>query len=83
MRRASRAVLLAAALGTLSGCGGSGSQDSALIPAAGAYRGSEPPGRIPMPEFGLRDVVSGEQVSSADLRGEAVLITFVDTDCTD
>ena len=36
-----------------------------------------------MPDFKLGDVVSGKQVSSADLRGNAVLITFVDTDCTD
>lgn len=75
---------MAVAVGTgLSGCGGSGDQDSALIPAAGAYRGSEPPGRIQMPEFELRDVVSGEQVGPADLRGDAVIVTFVDTDCSD
>jgi protein SCO1/2 len=67
----------------VSGCGSSESPEPALVPAEGAYRGSEPPGRIPMPPFELRDVVSGEKVSSGDFVGKVVLITFIDTDCTD
>jgi cytochrome oxidase Cu insertion factor (SCO1/SenC/PrrC family) len=60
-----------------------GQDSSPPLTGAGPYRGSEPPGGIRMPEFELRDVVSGEQVRSADLRGRAALITFVDSDCTE
>jgi cytochrome oxidase Cu insertion factor (SCO1/SenC/PrrC family) len=74
------AVMLVA---VLSACGGEGGQATAISPAQGAYRGSEPPGGIPMPELGLRDVLSGERIHSDGLRGSVVLVTFLDTDCTD
>jgi cytochrome oxidase Cu insertion factor (SCO1/SenC/PrrC family) len=74
------AVMLVA---VLSACGGDGRQATAIIPAQGAYRGSEPPGGILIPEFGLRDVLSGERINSDGLRGTVVLVTFLDTDCTD
>jgi cytochrome oxidase Cu insertion factor (SCO1/SenC/PrrC family) len=74
------AIMLVA---VLSACGGDGSQTAAVGPAQGAYRGSEPPRGIPMPEFVLRDVLSGERINSDGLRGNAVLVTFLDTDCTD
>jgi hypothetical protein len=46
------AAIVAAAVG---GCGSGEAQESALIPGPGAYRGSEPPGHIPMPAFELSD----------------------------
>lgn len=36
-----------------------------------------------MPEFSLRDVVTGEEVNSTGLRGNVVVMTFVDSECTD
>ena len=46
----------------------------------GGYRGSQPPARIVLPEFALPDH-TGAQVSSASLRGRAVLVTFLDSQC--
>jgi cytochrome oxidase Cu insertion factor (SCO1/SenC/PrrC family) len=78
------ALTVAAASGVVvSGCGSEDGQDSAIVPAEGPYRGSEPPGRIPIPHFGFRDVISGERIDSDKLRGGVVLITFIDTDCKD
>jgi cytochrome oxidase Cu insertion factor (SCO1/SenC/PrrC family) len=76
-------MAIALAVAVLGGCAGTASEDAPATPSSGAYRGSEPPGGIPMPPFELRDVVTGEQITPAQLRGKAVLITFVDTDCTD
>jgi cytochrome oxidase Cu insertion factor (SCO1/SenC/PrrC family) len=67
----------------LGGCAGRASEDAPATPSEGAYRGSEPPGGIPMPQFELSDVITGEEVTPAKLRGKAVLVTFVDTDCTE
>lgn len=52
-------------------------------PQPGPYRGSEPPPGIHLPSFTLSDVISGEVVRSADLGGEVVLVTFLDSDCAD
>lgn len=46
----------------------------------GAYRGSEPPARIVMPDFALQDY-EGERVTSDSLRGRVVLLTFLDAQC--
>lgn len=46
----------------------------------GAYRGSEPPARIVMPDFALQDY-EGERVTSDSLRGGVVLLTFLDAQC--
>jgi protein SCO1 len=46
----------------------------------GDYRGSRPPAQIILPEFTLPDH-TGAQVSSASLRGRAVLVTFLDSQC--
>lgn len=46
----------------------------------GAYRGSEPPARIVMPDFALQDY-EGKQVSSDGLLGGVVLLTFLDAQC--
>jgi protein SCO1/2 len=43
--------------------------------------GSVPPGTIKLPEFRLRDY-DGRAFSSRELRGRAVLVTFLETKCT-
>lgn len=45
-----------------------------------AYRGSEPPARIVMPDFVLQDY-EGKQVTSDSLLGGVVLLTFLDAQC--
>jgi protein SCO1/2 len=50
--------------------------------AAGDYRGSIPPAGITLPAFELQDS-RGRTVSSSDLRGKAVAVTFLDSQCTD
>lgn len=49
-------------------------------PDQGAYRGSEPPARIVMPDFALQDY-KGEEVTSNSLLGRVVLLTFLDAQC--
>lgn len=46
------------------------------------FRGSEPPATIVAPDFVLRDS-AGEVVRMRDLRGKAVAVTFLDTQCTE
>jgi cytochrome oxidase Cu insertion factor (SCO1/SenC/PrrC family) len=50
--------------------------------ASSVYCGSEPPPGIHMPGFRLRSY-RGSAVSSAGLRGKVVLVTFLDTACTE
>lgn len=45
------------------------------------YRGSEPPATIRMVDFALRDE-TGSLVRAEDLQGKAVVLTFLDTQCT-
>lgn len=56
--------------------GGSGSD------GGGEYRGSRPPEGIELPAFSLVDD-DGKTVSSEELRGKAVVVTFLDAQCTD
>ncbi len=49
---------------------------------AGTYRGSSPPDGYQLPPFDLRDE-NGVAVRSKALRGNVVLVTFLDTQCTD
>src|SRR2546426_10858988 len=49
-------------------------------PPPGPYRGSEPPKGILVPNFSLTDY-RGKLVRTSALRGKAVLVTFLDTDC--
>lgn len=49
----------------------------------GLYRGSEPPGRIPLPRFALPRSGGGGVVRSEGLRGRIVLTTFVNSACKD
>jgi protein SCO1 len=46
------------------------------------FRGSEPPSGLMLPAFELRDD-QGRQVRSADLRGRALAVTFLDSECTE
>lgn len=46
------------------------------------FRGTEPPEGLMLPAFELRDD-QGRQVRSADLRGKALAVTFLDTECTE
>jgi cytochrome oxidase Cu insertion factor (SCO1/SenC/PrrC family) len=48
----------------------------------GPYRGSEPPGEIQLVDFALRDS-SGRLVRSADLQENVVVLTFLDSQCTE
>jgi protein SCO1 len=64
--------VLAAALGLLLTRGGN----------AAEYRGSRPPDGITLPAFRLRDQ-DGRMVSSQELRGKAVAVTFLDSRCTE
>lgn len=61
--------------------GGASSPSFASGPPPGAYKGSEPPGKIRMPRFELRDH-KGRVIRSAELVGKVSLVTFLDTDCT-
>lgn len=51
-------------------------------PDQGPYRGSEPPARFELPGFSLRNY-DGREVVSTDLRGRVVVLTFLDSQCTD
>lgn len=50
-------------------------------PRPGLYRGSTPPGQIPLPRFVLPRSGGAGVVRSASLRGRVVLTTFVDSGC--
>jgi cytochrome oxidase Cu insertion factor (SCO1/SenC/PrrC family) len=51
-------------------------------PMEGPFAGSEPPAEIAMPAFALSDP-AGRTVRSEELRGEVVVLTFLDTKCTE
>ena len=53
---------------------------TADAPPTDVYRGSEPPGRIEMVDFALRDE-RGRLVGVRALAGKAVALTFLDTQC--
>lgn len=58
------------------------SSDGTQGSSSGTFVGSTPPGSIAMPDFSLRDY-DGTTVASADLRGKVVVLTFLDTKCTE
>jgi cytochrome oxidase Cu insertion factor (SCO1/SenC/PrrC family) len=62
--------------------GGSRGQAGGAQRGDGPYRGSEPPGRIELPAFELPSYRGGH-VASSDLRGTVVLLTLLDSQCTD
>lgn len=69
-------VLVLAAAGAVVGFVLARDSDS----AASAYRGSVPPEGLTLPEFALTDE-DGRPVTSDSLRGKAVAVTFLDTQC--
>jgi cytochrome oxidase Cu insertion factor (SCO1/SenC/PrrC family) len=78
------AVALLVAVGGLTAAlarddGGNGASDAGK-PAEGRYRGSEPPGRIQLDPFALRSY-GGGRVSSTQLRGKVVALTFLESNC--
>jgi cytochrome oxidase Cu insertion factor (SCO1/SenC/PrrC family) len=60
---------------------GSGSEETGFGDA-GPYRGSEPPARFTLPEFDLPSY-GGGRVSAGELRGRVVLLTLLDSQCTE
>jgi cytochrome oxidase Cu insertion factor (SCO1/SenC/PrrC family) len=73
---------LAAGLGIATRDGGRAARETAALdrPDEGPYRGSEPPARIELVDFALRDH-EGAVVRSLSLRGKVVLLTFLDSQC--
>jgi protein SCO1/2 len=61
---------------------GSHHQSLAVLPPAGPYRGSQPPAGIVAGSFRLRSY-RGHTVSLRAERGKVVLLSFVDTKCTE
>lgn len=57
-------------------------QSTASPSDQGPYRGSEPPARYELPGFRLRNY-DGREVDATDLRGRVVVLTFLDSQCTD
>lgn len=57
-------------------------QSTSLGPPPGPYRGSEPPGQIRAADFRLRSYRGGF-VSLREHRGKVILLSFVDTKCTE
>lgn len=66
----------------LGGGGASGGGGVRLADSQGPYRGSEPPTRIELVDFALRDD-NEEVVRSSSLRGKVVVLTFLDSQCTE
>lgn len=76
-------IVVAAFVGALAFALGGESRSSPFSsPDDGPYRGSEPPGTNRLPEFALR-TYDGGPVRSHELRGKVVLLTFLDSQCTE
>ena len=73
------AIVVALALGAALAALSARSDDRDARPD---YLGSEPPPGIALPAFSLRDH-AGQRISSRALRGKAVLVTFLDSQCTE
>jgi cytochrome oxidase Cu insertion factor (SCO1/SenC/PrrC family) len=75
---------LAAALGIANRDSGDAASDTAELRAAGEgpYLGSEPPAGIELVDFALRDY-NGAVARSSEVRGKVVLLTFLDSQCTE
>ncbi len=77
-------IIVGVLAGALTLAVGGDSQSPEIVTAngEGAYRGSEPPGTNRLPDFSLRNY-DGRVVRAADLKGKVVLITFLDSQCTE
>jgi cytochrome oxidase Cu insertion factor (SCO1/SenC/PrrC family) len=70
------------AFALLGGGGASGGRGVLRADSQGPYRGSEPPTQIELVDFVLRDN-NGDVVRSSSLRRKVVLVTFLDSQCTE
>jgi cytochrome oxidase Cu insertion factor (SCO1/SenC/PrrC family) len=70
------------ALGALAAALGIATRDGGEGPSGGLYRGSEPPAGIELVEFALRDH-DGTVLRSSSLQEKVVLLTFLDSQCTE
>ena len=61
---------------------GSNDQPQPAVTGPSPYRGSTPPRGIPLPSFALRSY-RGNVVSTRELRRKVVVVTFLDTRCTE
>jgi protein SCO1/2 len=75
-------VLALFAVGAVATAVGLLDRDDETPVASQEYRGSEPPGGLRLPSFRLRDY-TGKLVRSSELRGKVVLVTFLDSQCTE
>ncbi len=73
------AVLVAGAVAVLAGGRGTEAESAG---GGTPYRGSEPPAGMTMPDFELASYRGG-RVSARDLEGRVVLLTLLDSQCTD
>jgi protein SCO1/2 len=80
--RRQRALLVAVAALALAGLVAGGVLLLRSSESSGGYRGSLPPEGIALPDFALPDY-QGESVSTRELRGSVVLVTFLDSQCTE
>jgi protein SCO1/2 len=62
--------------------GRGGGSNEAGLGDGGPYRGSEPPARITLPDFDLPSYRGG-RLSAGELRGRVVLLTLLDSQCTE
>ena len=81
------AIFVLGALAAIVGIANRGDGDAtngptALAPSEGAYKGSEPPAKIELADFALRDH-DRRTVRSSGLREKVVVLTFLDSQCTE
>jgi protein SCO1/2 len=81
-----RRVMRALAATAVAAAIGAGAAAAAIVLGGGEdapdYRGSQPPAQITLPDFTLPDY-TGQLVSREALRGKVVLVTFLDSQCTE
>jgi protein SCO1/2 len=75
-------VVALLALGALAAAFNFGGGGGAPAGQSADYRGTQPPAGIRLPDFALRSY-TGESIRAADLRGKVLLVTFLDSQCTE
>jgi len=73
---------LALAAGVIALAANGSSRPAPASPGSGPYRGSEPPAGIQLPSFELTSY-RGPRATSDELRGRVLLLTLLDSQCTD
>ena len=84
MRRQGKRRLISVVFATLALAGAAAAAGFVFLTSeeAGDYLGSQPPAKIAVPNFTLPDYAGGS-VSPRELGGRVVLITFLDSQCTE